>query len=142
MFDLVIRRGAVCLGEETPVTCDLGIRDGVIAAISLGDLDGRDVVDAEGKIVLPGTVDPHVHIRAPGHDERETFFSGTCDAAAGGVTGAGAGSGFGVAMTSVVGATIAVGVAVVFLAGMQVSSNGIKSINSINCLVALSRVSR
>ena len=86
MFDLVIRRGAVCLGEETPVQCDLGIRDGVIAAISLGDLDGRDVVDAEGKMVLPGTVDPHVHIRAPGHDERETFHSGTCDAAAGGVT--------------------------------------------------------
>jgi dihydropyrimidinase/allantoinase len=37
-------------------------------------------------MVLPGTIDPHVHIRAPGHEERETFESGTKDAASGGVT--------------------------------------------------------
>ncbi len=86
MFDLVVRRGAVCLGEDAPVVCSLGIRNGVVVAVTLDDIEGREVIDAEGKMVLPGTVDPHVHIRAPGHDERETFHSGTCDAAAGGVT--------------------------------------------------------
>ncbi|GAG72745.1 unnamed protein product, partial [marine sediment metagenome] len=61
-------------------------KDGIITAISKEKLEAEKIIDADGKMVLPGTVDPHVHIRAPGHDERETFESGTKDAALGGVT--------------------------------------------------------
>ncbi len=64
----------------------IGIKNGIIAAISKEKLEADEVIDAEGKMVLPGTIDPHVHIRAPGHDERETFESGSKDAALGGVT--------------------------------------------------------
>ena len=44
------------------------------------------VIDATGKVVLPGMIDMHVHLRDPGFTERENFESGTRAAAAGGVT--------------------------------------------------------
>lgn len=44
------------------------------------------IYDVEGKKVLPGAIDTHVHVREPGWPEREDFFSGTAAALAGGVT--------------------------------------------------------
>jgi len=44
------------------------------------------VVDAEGKLVLPGLVDLHVHFREPGFTHKEDFYTGSCAAVAGGVT--------------------------------------------------------
>jgi dihydroorotase (multifunctional complex type) len=44
------------------------------------------VVDAKGRLVLPGMIDMHVHFRDPGFTDREDFESGTRSAAAGGVT--------------------------------------------------------
>jgi len=44
------------------------------------------VIDAEGKIVLPGIVDMHVHLREPGREDKETIESGTLAALKGGVT--------------------------------------------------------
>jgi len=44
------------------------------------------VVDAKGRLVLPGMIDMHVHLRDPGFTEREDFETGTRGAAAGGVT--------------------------------------------------------
>jgi len=84
-FDLVIKSDKIFIDGRL-TECFLGVKDGIIAAISKEKLEAKKVIDAEGKVVLPGTVDPHVHIRAPGHDERETFESGTKDAALGGVT--------------------------------------------------------
>ncbi len=46
----------------------------------------RDTVDANGKIVLPGLIDMHVHLREPGREDMETVRSGTLAAVAGGVT--------------------------------------------------------
>ncbi|MBU4228159.1 dihydroorotase family protein, partial [bacterium] len=68
------------------IDCCIGVKDGIISIICKEKLFAEKVIDAKGKIILPGTIDPHVHIRAPGHDERETFESGTKDAALGGVT--------------------------------------------------------
>ncbi|MDP6458811.1 MAG: amidohydrolase family protein, partial [Candidatus Bathyarchaeota archaeon] len=48
--------------------------------------DASLVVDAKGKLVLPGMIDMHVHFRDPGFTNREDFESGTSSAAAGGVT--------------------------------------------------------
>lgn len=48
--------------------------------------DGAQVLDAAGKIVMPGLVDMHVHLREPGHEYKEDILSGTRAAAHGGVT--------------------------------------------------------
>jgi len=84
-FDLAIKSDKVFIDGRL-IDCWIGVKDGIIIAISKEKLDAEKVINAKGKIVLPGTIDPHVHIRAPGHDERETFESGTKDAALGGVT--------------------------------------------------------
>src|SRR5580658_2958130 len=43
-------------------------------------------LDARGKIVCPGLIDMHVHLREPGREEDETIATGTAAALAGGVT--------------------------------------------------------
>ena len=47
---------------------------------------GAEVVDAARKIVCPGFIDIHVHLREPGHEYKETIATGTRAAAAGGFT--------------------------------------------------------
>lgn len=49
-------------------------------------LEKADVIDASGYVVSPGLVDLHVHFRVPGETHKETIFSGTSAAAAGGFT--------------------------------------------------------
>ncbi len=63
-YDLIIKSGKVFMDGRL-MDCNIGIKNGIIATISNEELDGKKVIDAEGKMVLPGTVDPHVHIRAP-----------------------------------------------------------------------------
>ena len=54
-------------------------------AIPTGDVpENTQIVDAIGKIVVPGLVDMHVHLREPGHEYKETILSGCMAAAAGG----------------------------------------------------------
>jgi len=48
--------------------------------------EGVRVIDASGKLVLPGLVDMHVHLREPGEEYKETVSSGCRAAVAGGVT--------------------------------------------------------
>jgi len=45
---------------------------------------GAEIVDASGKIVCPGFIDIHVHLREPGYEYKETVATGTRAAAAGG----------------------------------------------------------
>ncbi|MBU1147462.1 MAG: dihydroorotase [Candidatus Omnitrophica bacterium] len=49
-------------------------------------VDAERTIDANGKIVMPGIVDMHVHLREPGREDKETVASGTKAAAKGGVT--------------------------------------------------------
>jgi len=67
-------------------TSDLWIEDGKIAA--LGSYDGTpdETVDATGKIICPGLIDMHVHLREPGEEWKEDIESGSRAAVAGGVT--------------------------------------------------------
>jgi dihydroorotase len=65
---------------------DVYIRDGKIAGVGrdLGSPDDALTVNAAGKIVSPGLVDLHVHLREPGQEDLETVASGAMAAAAGG----------------------------------------------------------
>ncbi len=49
-------------------------------------LEDTDVLDATGCWVMPGLIDPHVHLRDPGFPEKETIATGLRAAAAGGFT--------------------------------------------------------
>lgn len=68
--------------------CDLLIEGGVIRAVGkkLDSPSGGRTVDATGMLVTPGLIDPHVHLREPGHEHKETIQSGTSAAVAGGFT--------------------------------------------------------
>src|SRR6266508_3856773 len=66
---------------------DLWVRGGHILGIGpRPDLQPGRVIDAAGKIVCPGLIDMHVHLREPGREEDETIATGTAAALAGGVT--------------------------------------------------------
>lgn len=64
------------------------VKDGKISTITSEDgFAAEKIIDAEGHYVLPGFVDPHTHLNdPPGGDVSEDFYTGTCSAAAGGVT--------------------------------------------------------
>ena len=68
-------------------TADLLVENGRIAEVGPG-LAAKDakVLDASGRIVTPGLIDLHVHLRDPGFEHKETIESGTAAAAAGGFT--------------------------------------------------------
>jgi dihydroorotase len=87
--DLLVR-GAHVLDPRTGIDAahDVLVRGGVIAELGApGTLDapgGAEVLDGEGRHLLPGFVDPHVHLRTPGQEHKEDLDSGTRAAAAGG----------------------------------------------------------
>ena len=73
-------------------TLDLLVQGGRVQQIGsdLGAANGSaapEVIDARGKLVLPGLLDIHVHLRQPGFEYKETIESGLRAALAGGFTG-------------------------------------------------------
>src|SRR5258706_3773725 len=87
-LDTIIRGGKVANASDT-VVCDVGIRGGRIVALGedLGTAD--EVIDARGRLVLPGGIDSHVHLSqpsGPGIVMADDFESGTRAAAFGGNT--------------------------------------------------------
>jgi dihydroorotase len=67
---------------------DLLIRGGRIASVArrIRKPAGAEVLNARGKVVVPGLVDMHVHLREPGREDEETILTGARAAAAGGFT--------------------------------------------------------
>lgn len=66
---------------------DVMITNGKVEKIAKNIQETADeTIDASGKIVVPGFVDLHVHLREPGFEQKETIESGTLAAVAGGVT--------------------------------------------------------
>jgi dihydroorotase len=67
---------------------DVTITDGTIERVGGAGAapKGADVVDVAGKVVCPGFIDIHVHLREPGFEYKETVATGTRAAAAGGFT--------------------------------------------------------
>ena len=84
-FDLLIKGGTCVLpwGEHA---VDVGVRDGRISALGVAGASADRVLDAAGLHVLPGLIDPHVHLRDPGDPAVETLPAGTRAAILGGLT--------------------------------------------------------
>lgn len=63
---------------------DIGVADGVL--VEPGEIANPQVIDLGGKVLAPGFIDLHVHLRQPGNNMAETIATGTAAAAAGGFT--------------------------------------------------------
>lgn len=86
-YDTAIEDGNIVTATER-FRATIAIEDGEIAAILDPErsVEADRTIDASGKHVIPGGVDPHVHMMDPGDTEREDFPTGTAAAAAGGIT--------------------------------------------------------
>jgi dihydroorotase len=77
--------------ENSPVLtqADVLLANGIIKTIGHGLTapEGTRVLDARGRILLPGMFDAHVHLREPGFEAKETIATGTEAAINGGITG-------------------------------------------------------
>jgi dihydroorotase len=85
--DNIVVRGARVLDPAAAVdaTLDVRIDDGVITALGTDlDTNSHRIVEADGLLLAPAFVDPHVHLRTPGREDEETIASGTAAAVAGG----------------------------------------------------------
>ncbi len=86
-FNLVVRGGTVVTSTGRQ-RGDVYVQDGRVAAILDPDSpeSADEILDADGRFVLPGMVDTHVHLMEPGDSTREDFPTGTRAAARQGVT--------------------------------------------------------
>lgn len=85
--DLLIKDAHVVdPSEEIDRQLDVRIRGGEVAELGEGlhATDETPVIEAAGKHLFPGFVDPHVHLRTPGQEYKEDLETGTRAAAAGG----------------------------------------------------------
>ncbi|DBA93467.1 hypothetical protein WJX79_007713 [Trebouxia sp. C0005] len=86
----VLIKGGTVVNVEGQLIADVLITDGIIKAVHKGveAPSGTTVIDAKGKYVVPGGIDPHTHLSFPfmGQVSHETFLSGQTAALAGGTT--------------------------------------------------------
>ncbi len=87
MPDIIIRNARILTGDSIQ-SAELAIDNGIIS--KLGKIIVTEavnqVIDAKNALVLPGAIDVHVHFRDPGMTYKEDWYTGSCAAAAGGVT--------------------------------------------------------
>ena len=87
-FDIILRGGTIATAADI-TACDVGIRGGKIVALGHDLGSAKEIIDAEGKLILPGGIDSHVHLSqpaGPGIKMADDFQSGTRSAAFGGNT--------------------------------------------------------
>ena len=85
-YDLILS-GGVVVSHDGIAPADIGVRDGLTAAI--GDLsraDAAERIDVSRLHVLPGVIDTQVHFREPGNEHKEDLEAGSRGAVLGGVT--------------------------------------------------------
>ena len=87
-YDLIIKGGTVATASDT-FASDIGVKDGRIVALAENLEGATQVVDAAGKLVLPGGIESHCHIEqesASGGMTADDYYSGSVSAAFGGNT--------------------------------------------------------
>ncbi len=83
--DTIIRNARVLRNNELQ-NIDIVLADGKIEKIGKTIAGSAETIDARGLLALPGVIDSHVHFRDPGLTHKEDWYTGSCAAAAGGVT--------------------------------------------------------
>ncbi|NJE62479.1 dihydroorotase [Thermococcus sp. 21S7] len=85
MYDLVIK--GKFLKDRKLMEGSIGILEGKISRIYLGELQGEEKIKIDrGKVILPGLIDVHVHLRDFEQGKKETVKTGTMAAVHGGIT--------------------------------------------------------
>ena len=88
-MDLLIKNGTIVNGSES-FKADIAVENGKVTQIGtdIAPTDNTKVVDASGKLVLPGAIDAHTHLAMPfgGTISSDDYFAGTRAAACGGTT--------------------------------------------------------
>lgn len=84
-MSILIENGRVYVKGEL-IEKNILIENGKIEKITSERTNADEKINANGMIVLPGIIDPHVHFRDPGLTHKEDFKTGSLAAAAGGVT--------------------------------------------------------
>ena len=87
-MSLLIKNGRVIdPANKIDAVLDIFIQDNKISRVAKDiQVQATTIIDAGNKIVMPGIVDMHVHLREPGREDKETIASATAAAAKGGVT--------------------------------------------------------
>ena len=88
MAKYLIRNGRLIdPAEKLDVVSDILISEGKIKKIGQDiEAPGAVIIDASGKIISPGLIDMHTHLREPGREDKETVYTGTRAAIHGGFT--------------------------------------------------------
>jgi allantoinase len=86
-YNLVIKNGSIVYPKSI-IKADIGIEEGKISIIGkCGSIkNGEREIDVDGKFILPGCIDTHVHFREPLRGYKEGWKTGSRSAAFGGVT--------------------------------------------------------
>jgi len=88
MMKILIKNGYVIdTLEDIDGKYDILIEDGKITQINNEiECEKAEIIDAKNKLIFPGLIDMHTHLREPGNEEKETIKTGAKAAAAGGFT--------------------------------------------------------
>lgn len=87
-MNYLIKGGRViCPKSGVDKIADLLIENGLVKAIeNTISSENAEIIDAQGKIIMPGIVDIHTHMRTPGFEFKEDLVTGSNSALAGGIT--------------------------------------------------------
>ncbi|MFU8767854.1 MAG: dihydroorotase [Candidatus Methanoperedens sp.] len=87
MPDLIIKNARLFIGDILQ-PAEIAVDNGKISSVkkNIDTKSYNEVINAKSALVLPGAIDVHVHFRDPGMTKKENWYTGSCAAAAGGVT--------------------------------------------------------
>ncbi len=86
-MNLLIKQSQILLPDRKFLLGDVLLQQGKIAAIAEQiDINDAEIINGQGLTLLPGVIDPQVHFREPGLEQKEDLHTASCACAKGGVT--------------------------------------------------------